>query len=68
MKLWVLVLCFLPISLFASTSSRDLVQVYQELCAKEPDPLKRQNYCRLLESKADARVEGSIFRQDRAVV
>lgn len=42
--------CFISLSGFtASIQNQKTVADFQELCAKEKDPLKRQNYCSLLD-------------------
>lgn len=67
MKFILFLICLLPFSslTFASNDTA-MVAVYQELCAKEPDPLKRQNYCFLLENRGRSHASSNRFRQDRA--
>lgn len=50
MKKFVFLICLLPIISFASSSVQhhNAAAAYQELCAKEQDPVKRQNYCHML--------------------
>lgn len=49
-----------------AVENNEVIALYQELCAKEHDPVKRQNYCYMMENSA--RVQGNVFRLDRAVV
>lgn len=67
MKKMILLGCLLSFASFAS-SENEHKAVYQELCAKEQDPLKRQHYCHLFEKGSLTQAQPSIFRRDTAVV
>jgi len=69
MKLIIALLGLLPLSsLSFAANGEENIAVYQELCAKEQDPIKRQNYCFLLENNDHPRASGNLFRVDRAIV
>ncbi len=44
------------------------LDVYQEQCAKEKDPLKRQNSCHLLDEHNKKQAVTSDFRQETVTV
>lgn len=49
-KIAVTIGCLIPLFSFAAPADMaDPVDSYQELCAKERDPIKRQNYCHILD-------------------
>lgn len=60
MKKLALILCLLPVFSYAATNSTE--RTYQDLCAKEQDPVKRQNYCHVYEDPA---IKTSIAQQLR---
>lgn len=68
MKFFVFFACLLSCSSlsFAATDEKVLA-LYQELCAKEPDPVKRHNYCYLLENSDRSHSRSNVFRQDTAI-
>lgn len=69
MKKIILLACFVSLSAFASGSKdKEVIAVYQELCAKEHDPVKRENYCYMLENSSRLHTNANVFRQDTAVV
>jgi len=69
MKKLALALCLLPMfSYAATTQDNQLVSTYQDLCAKEQDPVKRQNYCHLLAQPSQKEMIAEQFRQDIAIV
>jgi hypothetical protein len=49
-KIAILICCLFPFISFAKSTQHDhaTVAAYQELCAKEKDPVKRNKYCYLL--------------------
>ncbi|KTD52063.1 hypothetical protein Lqui_0907 [Legionella quinlivanii] len=68
MKKIALILCLLPVISFATPKEDAMITVYQERCAKEQDPVKRQNYCHALEQVDTNTVIADPFRQDVAIV
>lgn len=40
--------CFIPLISFAGNLTGQPLGVYQDLCAKEQDPVKRYQYCQML--------------------
>jgi hypothetical protein len=69
MKKLILLSCLLSFSSFAAGGkSNEVIAAYQELCAKEQDPVKRHNYCYMLENSGRSHTKSNIFRQDIAVV
>lgn len=69
MKKSILLACLIPLVSFAAPEQHNAnLAMYQELCAKEHDPVKRQNYCHMLERSAQTEATASVFRQDIAVV
>lgn len=52
-KLVMIILCLLPVLSSASgVSSKKNIELIQEQCAKEKDPVKRQNSCDLLDKQS----------------
>lgn len=50
MKKIAFIICFLaPFMSSAATIQGSKIDTFQELCAKEKDPIKRQNYCHILD-------------------
>lgn len=72
MKRIILLACFVSLTsltTFASgTKDKEVIAAYQELCAKEHDPVKRENYCYMLENSSRSHTNANVFRQDTAVV
>lgn len=60
--------CFLPIMASAHqyNDARSL-SVYQELCAKEQDPIKRHQYCQVLNQSDLSNSQFQVLRQDIAI-
>lgn len=60
--------CFLPVFSWAGhfSDARSL-SVYQELCAKEQDPIKRHQYCQVLNQSDLSHSSFQILRQDIAL-
>lgn len=49
-KLTLIIACLVPVLSFAGNAySSSSLDVYQEQCAKEKDPVKRENYCNMLD-------------------
>ncbi len=58
-----------PLASFAtSPTGNTALATYQELCAKEHDPIKRQNYCVLFEKSGQAHPAFNVFKKDTAIV
>jgi len=69
MKKSILLACFIPLVSFAAHGQQHTsVAIYQELCAKEHDPVKRQNYCYMLEHSTQTGTMINAFRKDIATV
>ncbi|MDP1603614.1 MAG: hypothetical protein Q8M03_10155 [Legionella sp.] len=69
MKKIILLSLLMPlIAVAGNTKENNVIAVYQELCAKEHDPVKRQNYCYMLERNGHSETLSSIFREDIAIV
>lgn len=63
--------CFLPTLTWATNTNMtylDKVHGYQELCAKEKDPVKRHQYCQILNRPYLVHPRFEVFRQDIAIV
>lgn len=68
MKTLILLGCLIPFVSFAATTKDDtLIVAYQQLCAKEQDPVKRHNYCQLLEKNGQMNPSFNVFRKDTAI-
>ncbi len=53
----ILLLTALPLLSFAANvEERVALEYFQEHCAKEKDPVKRQNYCHMLDSRNSSRI------------
>lgn len=69
MKKSLLLGCLIPLLSFSAYGQQNTnVAVYQQLCAKEHDPVKRQNYCYMLERSAQTNIMVNVFRKDIAIV
>ena len=71
MKKLVLMAFFISAPLFAQpmdAPQKDAPGMYQDLCAKERDPVKRQNYCYLIENNTRLHTQSNAFRLDTAIV
>lgn len=71
MKKCILLALFISAPVFAGSMAipdEENVAMYQELCAKERDPLKRHNYCYLIEHSSHPHTNANVFRLDRAIV
>lgn len=68
MKIIAITLCLLPVFAFA-TGLKDMAlqNNYEELCAKEQDPVKRLNYCHALEQLDHHAAIAEPFRRDIAI-
>ena len=62
-----LIFCLLPVLSHAMPGfDSQTLDAYQELCAKEQDPVKRQNYCHALQQIDQNTITTNPFRQDIA--
>ncbi|MGQ3888311.1 hypothetical protein ACQUW5_04665 [Legionella sp. CNM-1927-20] len=69
MKKFIILMCLSPLASFANPATGNtVIATYQELCAKEHDPIKRQNYCVLFEKNGQAHPASNIFKKDTAIV
>ncbi|STX52798.1 Uncharacterised protein [Legionella busanensis] len=69
MKKFIILIFLSPLASFAAPATGNTAMAtYQELCAKEHDPIKRQNYCVLFEKSGRAHPAFNIFRKDTAIV
>ncbi len=68
-KLIIMIGCLLPFLSFAATAENtSAVESFQELCAKEKDPIKRQNYCHILDQHSQAAITISGFPRETVTV
>ncbi|ASQ45061.1 nucleoside triphosphate pyrophosphohydrolase family protein [Legionella clemsonensis] len=68
-KIAIVIGCLIPLLSFATTVESDkALDTFQELCAKEKDPLKRQNYCHILDQKNHSQAILSDIRPDTVIV
>lgn len=60
--------CLIPFFSFAGSADNGVLDTFQERCAKETDPIKRQNYCHILDqhSQSDANLVDTL--QETVVV
>ena len=71
MKKCILLALLISVPAFASSAvipDEKTIVMYQELCAKERDPVKRHNYCYMIENSNNSRTKTNVFRLDRAFV
>jgi len=70
MKKIIFLMWLLPLASFATTiyTQTATSSAYQELCAKERDPIKRQHYCLLFERNGQASPAFTVFRKETAFV
>ena len=66
MKKMILLGCLISFASFAS-GEKSYTSDYQELCAKEQDPVKRHHYCHLFEKGENIQPVSSVFRKDVAL-
>jgi hypothetical protein len=68
-KLVLVIFCLVPILSFASDlSTAQAIDSFQELCAKENDPVKRANYCQVLDEYSSSQIDIAERYQGVAVV
>lgn len=65
----ILLSCFLPFLAFANSSDGDRpIETFQERCAKEQDPIKRHNYCNLLDKYGQSEAQLTELVQETVLV
>ncbi|KTD13027.1 hypothetical protein [Legionella jamestowniensis] len=68
-KIAIVIGCLMPLLSFAAPAEGDkTLDAFQELCAKEKDPLKRQNYCHILDQKSHSQAILSDINPDTVIV
>lgn len=68
-KLAIVIGCLIPALSFAvPVYNSNPIDVYQEQCAKEKDPVKRQNYCHILDRHNDPQAAIPDFHQETITV
>ncbi len=68
-KLIIIAGCLVPLLSFAFTTEKyEGLNTFQELCAKERDPLKRQNYCHMLDQYSQALISINEVQKETATV
>ncbi|WED42483.1 hypothetical protein [Legionella cardiaca] len=68
-KLAILIGCLMPLLSFAANVESDKsLDTFQELCAKEKDPLKRQNYCHIVDQRSNSHATFSEINPDTVIV
>jgi hypothetical protein len=68
-KLAIVIGCLVPVlSLASNVYNRNSIDVYQEQCAKEKDPIKRQNSCHILDLHGEPQAVIADFYKEIATV
>lgn len=68
-KLAIVIGCLVPVLSFASNDyNSNLIDTYQEQCAKEKDPVKRQNSCHILERHSEPQLSIPEYHQETITV
>lgn len=68
-KLAIVISCLMSLLSFTTHAETDsALDTFQELCAKEKDPVKRQNYCHVLDQHNQSQATLSDTRQDTVIV
>lgn len=68
-KLALVIGCLLPLLSTAGTVSSELsIDAFQEQCAKEKDPVKRQNSCHMLDQHSDSQTTIPDFHLETVTV
>ena len=57
-----------PVLSFAGNLNGSTLDAYQEQCAKESDPVKRQNSCHMLDQHKESQAIISDYHQETATV
>lgn len=68
-KLALIIGCLIPVLSFATNvSSNKTMDAFQEQCAKEKDPVKRQNSCHMLDRRSSSQANIPDFHKEIATV
>lgn len=68
-KLALIISCLVPVLSFATNVSiSQRVAIFQERCAKEKDPVKRQNSCLMLDKHNGSQTNIADFHKETATV
>ncbi|KTD22051.1 Uncharacterised protein [Legionella lansingensis] len=68
-KLAIVISCLFPLLSFAANVDSDrALDTVQELCAKEKDPVKRQNYCNILDQQSHSQANLVDLATDTVIV
>ncbi len=68
-KIALVICCLVPILSFATNvSSNRAVNSFQERCAKEKDPVKRQHSCHILDRHSESLLSIPDFHKETATV
>ncbi|WP_028388350.1 hypothetical protein [Legionella fairfieldensis] len=68
-KLALVIGCVIPFLSFAGNlNSINTADTFQELCAKEKDPVKRQHYCHMLDRHSESQSHLADFHKDTVTV
>ncbi len=68
-KLAIVIGCLIPVLSFAGpVYNYNPIEIYQEQCAKEKDPVKRQNSCHMLDRHTDPQSSIPDFHQETITV
>lgn len=68
-KLAIIISCLVPVLSFAgNVYSTNTMDSFQEQCAKEKDPVKRQNSCHMLDQHSESEVNIPDFHKETVTV
>ena len=68
-KLALIIGCLAPLLSFATNvSTNQTIELFQEQCAKEKDPVKRQNSCHMLDQHSDSQANIPEFHKETVTV
>lgn len=68
-KLVIIIGCLMPVLSFAgNTYSTNAIDLFQEQCAKEKDPVKRQNSCHMLDRHSETKATIPDFHKETVTV
>lgn len=68
-KLALVIGCLVPLFSFAGSSDNQVaLDNFQELCAKEQDPVKRQSYCHILDRHSQSQANIGSFTKETVIV
>jgi hypothetical protein len=68
-KLVLIITCLVPVLSFAANvNNANVIDVFQEQCAKEKDPVKRQNSCHMLDQHSGSQAHLPDFHKEIVTV